>query len=145
MKNRIITIGIALVMAAGYSACKKDEVKPASANTQASSDPMTSGTWKVARYEVNGVEHTNIYTPYALAFRSYGNLEASGSGKKVNGTWSANAVDGGEGMQLDFGTNDPFSLLNSAAWKVVSKTATKVEMKGKRGDDGEHSLTLMKN
>jgi hypothetical protein len=137
MKNRIITIGIALVMAASYSSCKKEDPKPTPSPTAVAE---INGKWK-AHYELNGVDD-DFFKPYTFAFRNDGTIVASGGEKMVVGKWSRNPVDGKAGMQLDFGTVDPFSLLNASNWRILNENDTLIEMTGKRGDDGTHSLTF---
>lgn len=139
MKNRIITIGIALVMAASVSSCKKEDTKPTPSPTTAAE---INGKWKVS-YELNGVDD-GFFDPYTFAFRNDGTIVAAGKEKTVIGKWSRNPVNGMPGMQLDFGTVDPFSLLNANNWRILNENDTLIEMTGKRGDDGTHSLTFRK-
>jgi hypothetical protein len=139
MKNRIITIGIALVMAASFSSCKKEDTKPTPSPTAAAE---INGKWK-ANYELNGVD-SKFFDAYTFAFRNDGTISASGNGKVVVGKWSRNPVDEKPGMQLDFGTADPFSLLNANNWRILNENDTLIEMTGKRGDDGTHTLKFSK-
>jgi hypothetical protein len=145
MKNQIITIGIAFMMAVGFSSCEKDDTKPVSAGTQGTYDPMTHGKWKVATYEMNGVNHSDFYAPYTFTFKTGGVIEANGGGKSVKGTWSQNPVNGKESLQIDFKDQEPFNLLNSQNWEVITKTATDMDLIGSRGDDGTYKLRLTKN
>jgi hypothetical protein len=143
MRNRIITIGIAIALAAGYTACKKEDTKPVTTTQYSSPYPVTAGKWTVAKYEMNGVEHTDFYTPYQFVFKSDGSVEVEGA-SGIKGTWSMKPVLGVESMQLDLGDQEPFNFLKSDSWKIISKTATRIEMTGTRGDDGKHSLTIQR-
>jgi hypothetical protein len=143
MKNRIIIIGIALLTAAGFSACEKENSAPVY-STQAPGFPLTNGKWVVESFEVNGAEHNDFYTPYSFDFKPGGIVLVKGTAKEVNGRWSMGANAGYQSLQLDFGDTDPFSLLNNTNWKVLSLSPRMLVMKGSRGDDGSEYLTLRK-
>lgn len=143
MKNRIITIGIALLMTAGYSSCKKDAAAPVVTNTRTLNEHIiTNGKWVVTSFEVNGVEHSDFYTPYTFRFMPGGLVVVSGSGKETTGKWSMSTVKDHPSLQADFGTTDPFNLLSNSDWNITKINNWEVEMKGTRGDDGEEVLVL---
>jgi hypothetical protein len=143
MKNRIIILGITLLTAAGFSSCEKEDPAPVYYNAPASSQ-ISNGRWMVASFEVNGVEHYDFYKPYVFHFKERGIVVANGAGKEITGSWSMKPFDGQQAMQLEFGSQEPFNMLNSSNWKIVSISPTKIEMTGTRGDDGTQSLTLQK-
>jgi hypothetical protein len=141
MKNRIIIIGMALLLVAGFSACDKEESAPV---YYPASNNQMAGKWAVASFEINGVEHSDFYTPYLFYFKDGGIILAKGAGREITGTWSMKPVNNEASLQLDFGSIDPFNLLNSGNWKIVSSSSSKMEMTSRRGDDGTQSLTLEK-
>lgn len=142
MKNRIITIGIALLMAASYSSCKKDNAAPVANARTLNEHIMTNGKWMVTSFEVNGVEHNDFYTPYTFRFLADGMVIASGGGREVAGKWSMNTVKDHQSMQMDFGTTDPFNLLSNSDWNIMKINMSGVELEGTRGDDGKETLVL---
>lgn len=145
MKNQIISIGVAVLMAVGLGSCQKDSVKPVLPIQPVKySNPIMNGKWVVSSFEINGAEHTDFYTPYIFSFKDGGVVAAAGSGKEVNGKWSMGAVGDHQSMSLDFGDVDPLNLLNNTDWQIGTQSATTLVMKGTRGDDGTESLTFKK-
>jgi hypothetical protein len=147
MKTSIITIGIAIAMAAGLGSCKKDDNSPAYSSTtnydnSSSAAPVTRGTWMVSSFTVNGVEHADVYSSYRAVFKQDGTTTLSGQGTSVTGKWSMTSDQ--KSMMLDYGTTDPFNLLNNKDWKVISSTDTLLQLEGTRGDDGKETLELKK-
>jgi hypothetical protein len=150
MKNQFITIGVAMMMALGFASCTKDEVKPLSvgqtgqAGSTDAEDPNMRGNWSVSAYEMNGVDHTDFYTPYTLTFKGEGVVVAAGTGKMMTGKWSKGVVGDHQSLSLDFGEVDPLNLLNCSDWNIEQQTATELKMRGTRGDDGSMTLVLKK-
>ncbi|MCW3104418.1 MAG: hypothetical protein JWO09_2858 [Bacteroidetes bacterium] len=141
MKNRIITIGIAMLMAAGYSSCKKEDLGTVTATTTSSA--ASQGKYSVSKFEVNGVDHADFYTGYTIDMMKGGLLVAQGNGRKVLGNWKRDALEAKENpMVINFGSAEPFNLL-SDSWTVVNETNTAVELKGSRAD-GTWLLVLTK-
>lgn len=141
MKNRIITIGIAMLMAAGYSSCKKEDL--GTVTTTRTTTVASQGRYSISKFEVNGVDHADFYTGYTFDMLKGGALMAEGNGQKVAGTWQRNALEAKENpMVINFGSVEPFNLLNDK-WEVVSETNTAVELKGSRAD-GTWLLVLTK-
>jgi hypothetical protein len=142
MKNQIITIGIAILMAAGFSSCNKKDDLGTITTTRTTTGPASQGRYAVSKFEVNGVDHSDFYTGYAINFMQGGMLTAEGNGQKVTGTWTKKSSEA-DHLVLDFGSVDPFSLMN-ADWVVAQEDNTMIELKGSRGDDGTSVLVFKK-
>lgn len=142
MKNQIITIGIAIMMAAGFSSCKKEDL--GTITTTKTTTAVSQGKYSVSKFEVNGADHANFYTGYTIDMMKGGMLVATGNGQKVVGSWHKNPLEAKVGhLTINFGSVDPFNLLN-ADWEVVQEDNKMIELKGSRGDDGTSVLVLTK-
>lgn len=141
MKNRIKIIGIALIIAGSFSSCKeKDDVVPVE-NQPANS--ITVGRWKVSSFTVNGLDHTDFYKDYNLVFDKGGIVRATGA-KEIHGLWARTNLNGNKVYRLYFGDTDPFNLLNSDNWVVVSQNDVALELEAQRGDDGKQTVSFSK-
>jgi hypothetical protein len=135
MKNSIKIIAMLLVIAVGLIQCEKDKTTPYTTGNY-----WIEGTWKATYFNLNGVQHTDFYEPYVFEFKESRTVSAIGQGKRVSGKWSIN----NDKLSLDFGTVDPFSLLNSDGWNIVNKTTTTLKLQGGMGSDDFEELTLEK-
>jgi hypothetical protein len=138
MKNRIGIIAISMLMAIGISQCKKDKITPD--YTYASPESQMWGKWKVAFFELNGVEHTTVFGPYAFNFSRDHTVTVTGGEKQIMGKWS---IDGSK-FSLDLGKEDPFGVISETGWVINKQTPTSLELKGKTGSDGTASLNFGK-
>ena len=131
------------MMAAGFSSCKKEDL--GTITTTKTTSAVSQGRYTVSKMEVNGVDHSNLYTGYTLDMMKGGMLVATGNGQKVVGSWSRDVLESKlvNHLVINFGSVDPFNLLN-AKWEVASENNTMIELKGSRGDDGTSVLVLTK-
>jgi hypothetical protein len=142
MKNQIKLLGIALLLVIGGSSCKKEE--NVIVNKQQPGKNLTNGGWVVTSYQLGGMEHADFYNGYTFTFEDNGTVPVLGTDPSLTGRWSTTTMNNWENLSLDFGTRDPFSLLNHSYWKITSQSMGKIELRSTRGDDSEQSLTLTK-
>lgn len=128
-------------------------------NSNVSADPtpvintVTSGTWRIALYEDNGVNETNNYSNYIFTFNSNGVLTAANS-TSYNGTWSVTASDSDDDSQDDlefdiaFVAPAPNAFTDDLTddWDIISYTATRIQLVDVSGGNGDTDyLTFEKN
>lgn len=136
MKNRIKILITVLIIAIGVSGCEKDNPTPV--NSPAPGNNSMVGLWKISYFELNGVDHTEKLNQHTFDFKTGDIVAAQGDGNKAEGKWSISQKK----FSLDFGTTDPYTILNNSAWDVVSQTKDILELKGKTGTDGTAALTF---
>ena len=98
---------------------------------------ILEGDWKVALYENQNGNNTEIFNDYVLGFNQNGKILGEGNGQNIFGSWlSYRNRDGHLKLGLNFGDNDPFMELNHR-WKIVEITENRIELK-----DYSHSGTI---
>jgi hypothetical protein len=143
MKNRIKVIALLLIAAGSLNSCKKkDEPTPAPPVPAANS--ITIGDWRVAEFEINGVDHSESFGAYTFVFSRNGTAVVKGAGGNENGLWSLNNLDQKSFYKLYFGEAEPFRFLNNEHWYLVKQTDGSLELEGKTATDGTENLTFQK-
>ncbi len=164
MKNQIKLVGMALVLAAGFSSCEKDDIAGMTPKTNSTIDNSTAhnnvktdgapgnmatadkaimGSWQITSFTVNGADVSKEFMIYQLSFMPAGVIKVSGTGTNSTGTWVAGEMNGNNTIKIDMGPEKPLSLLN-ADWAIVRQTPEMVEMEAKTGDDGVLAMRLEK-
>ncbi len=97
---------------------------------------VTDGLWLVTLYKEDAVVQTDNYAGYSFAFGSDGTLSATNGVTTQTGDWSTYIDSGYTKLDIMFTAIDgPFEEI-SEDWNVISKTATKIELKHVSGGDG---------
>ncbi len=97
---------------------------------------VTDGSWVVTLYKEGDVIQTSNYSGYSFTFGSDGSLSATNGSTTQSGDWSTYADSGNTKFNIMFEALDgPFEEI-SEDWNVISRTATKVELKHVSGGDG---------
>jgi hypothetical protein len=142
MKNSIKTMGIALMMVAGLSACKKDYPVPTPRPT---ATVATSGVWMVASMQENGVEYKDKFATYQFRFEKSGLAVAMDRNVKNEGKWSSGATRERVSFVMQWHDNHELLRRLSSDWTVVKQTPTTLEMRDISNDaDGQEYLLLKK-
>lgn len=88
---------------------------------------LTTGSWKVAKYEHQGVNQTDDFNSLLFRFNEDGSVDVTGNGNDYEGNWSAILQGMSTSCELDFGTTVPLSEFNKL-WDIVSLQEDKVEL-----------------
>mgnify|MGYP003420900322 FL=1 len=97
---------------------------------------VTDGVWLVTLYKEDAVVQTDNYVGYSFTFGSDGVLSATNGVTTQTGDWSTYIDSGYTKLDIMFTAIDgPFEEI-SEDWNVISKTATKIELKHVSGGDG---------
>lgn len=109
-------------------------------------DNTTSGTWRVTLFQEDGSNQTSNYSGYNFTINTAGTIVAVNGSTTKSGTWSVYSDSGYSKFDILFpDTNGPFEEI-SEDWRVLSSTATKLELKHVSGGDGSIDfLTFEKN
>ena len=97
---------------------------------------VTDGQWLVTFYKENDVVQTSNYSGYSFTFGTDGSLSATNGATTQSGDWSTYIDSGYTKLDMLFTALDgPFEEI-SEDWNVISRTATKIELKHISGGDG---------
>lgn len=97
---------------------------------------VTDGTWIVTLYKEAEIVQTANYSGYSFTFATDGGLSATNGVTTQSGDWSTYLDSGYTKLDLMFDALDgPFEEI-SEDWNVISRTATKIELKHVSGGDG---------
>jgi hypothetical protein len=136
MKHLTISIIAVIILASGFSSCKKDKTNP--------SDIIQNGNWKVTLYNDSGTDETYHFADYSFTFNSNGSVSAVKSSGTVSGNWSTGTDDSQDKLILNFGATSPFDKLNDD-WHIVEKISDKIRMEDvSGGGSGTDLLTFEK-
>ena len=107
---------------------------------------VTSGTWRVTYFKEDDVVQTNNFNGYNFSINSNGTMVAVNGSTTKNGTWSTYSDSGSTKFDITFpDTDGPFEEITED-WRVLSSSATKLELKHVSGGDGSIDLlTFEKN
>ena len=97
---------------------------------------VTDGSWVVTLYKEGDVIQTSNYSGYSFTFGSDGSLSATNGSTTQSGDWSTYADSGNTKFNIMFEALDGSFEEISEDWNVISRTATKVELKHVSGGDG---------
>lgn len=130
------------------SMCSKDDDSSSSSSsnpTQVNSS-VSSGTWRVTLYNEEGTIQTSNFSGYTFTFASGGALTAVNGSTTQSGVWSTYSDSGYTKMDLLFSaTSGSFESI-SEDWRVLTTSASKIELKHVSGGDGSIDyLTFEKN
>jgi hypothetical protein len=143
-KIQLISIYALLVFACiGCSDDSDDSTQVSSPNEITTT--VTSGEWVVTFYEEDGIEQTSDFSGYDFTFASNGDLSATNGMVTQLGVWSTYTDSGQTKLDLQFtAISGPFQEINED-WRVISRTATKIELRDVSGDGSVDLLTFEKN
>ena len=117
-----------------------------SPSTSTVTDNTTSGTWRVTLFQEDGSNQTSNFNGYNFSINSNGTIVAVNGSTTKNGNWSTYSDSGSTKFDIVFlDSNGPFEEI-SEDWRVLSSTASKLELKHVSGGDGSIDLlTFEKN
>lgn len=140
MRTKKLAIFAALLFAFTFAlpSCSKDDDTE---NTPKQvEENFSTGTWKVTLFEEDGVNQTGYFTGYNFTFSASKTVVATNGTNTVNGTWNSFIDSGSTKFLLDFNVSSgPFEEI-SEDWRVLSNSATKIELRHVSGGDGSIDL-----
>lgn len=109
-------------------------------------DNTTSGTWSITLFQEDSSNQTSNFSGYSFSINSDGSIVAVNGSTTKTGTWSTYTDSGYSKFDILFpDTSGPFEEI-SEDWRVLSSTATRLELKHISGGDGSIDLlTFEKN
>lgn len=126
MKKAKIILGTLILGSLIFiTGCKKDDNSSGGSSNPNVSGNITSGSWRVSRFIESGDDHTADLSGYVFVFSSGGQLTATISGVRTDGTWSSD--DSSHKLKLNIGTTQPLSKL-SDDWIVVMNSQTQIQL-----------------
>ncbi|MCA1966205.1 MAG: hypothetical protein LDL23_06090 [Flavobacterium sp.] len=146
-KLKLISILSFLFLLNVASMCSDDDDTSSQvSNPTEITSTVTDGQWIVTLYKENDVVKTNNYSGYNFTFGTDSALSATNGTTTQSGDWSTYADSGYTKLDMMFTALDgPFEEI-SEDWNVISRTATKIELKHVSGGDGSIDyLTLEKD
>ena len=146
-KLKLISILSLLFVLNVASMCSDDDDTSSQvSNPTEITSTVTDGQWIVTLYKENDVVKTNNYSGYNFTFGTDSALSATNGTTTQSGDWSTYADSGYTKLDMMFTALDgPFEEI-SEDWNVISRTATKIELKHVSGGDGSSDyLTLEKD
>jgi len=107
---------------------------------------IVSGTWRVTLFSEDGVVQTSNYNGYNFTFNANSTVEAVNGTTVRTGTWTTGTDDSTPKLILTFtATTGPFEEI-SEDWRIVSVSASRIELRHVSGGDGSIDLlTFQKN
>lgn len=120
-----------------------DDNSPSTSNVNTN---VTSGTWRVTLFQEDGTNQTSNFNGYDFSINSNGTIVAVNGSTTKNGNWSTYSDSGTTKFDIVFlDNNGPFEEI-SEDWRVLSSSASKLELKHVSGGDGSIDLlTFEKN
>jgi hypothetical protein len=146
-KLKLISILSLLFVLNVASMCSDDDDTSSQvSNPTEITSTLADGQWIVTLYKENDVVKTNNYSGYNFTFGTDSALSATNGTTTQSGDWSTYADSGYTKLDMMFTALDgPFEEI-SEDWNVISRTATKIELKHVSGGDGSSDyLTLEKD
>lgn len=148
MKKSLIHSVILILI--GISSCTKDDNNVSIKNSIVST--VSAGTWKISYYFDSDKEVTSSFSGYNFTFGSNDVLSASNGASTYAGSWSIMNNNSNDDDSLDdvdflisFASPASFAEL-SEDWEILSRTASKIELKHvSGGNGGTDLLTFEKN
>ena len=134
-KLKLISILSLLLFVSIGCTDEDDDTNQVSSPTEITST-VADGTWIVTLYKEAEIVQTANYSGYSFTFATDGSLSATNGITTQSGDWSTYIDSGYTKLDLMFDALDgPFEEI-SEDWNVISKTATKIELKHVSGGDG---------
>ena len=120
-----------------------DDNSPSTSNVNTN---VTSGTWRVTLFQEDGTNQTSNFNGYNFSINSNGTMVAVNGSTTKNGTWSTYSDSGSTKFGITFpDANGPFEEITED-WRVLTSSASKLELKHISGGDGSIDLlTFEKN
>jgi hypothetical protein len=146
-KLKLISILSLLFVLNVASMCSDDDDTSSQvSNPTEITSTLADGQWIVTLYKENDVVKTNNYSGYNFTFGTDSALSATNGTTTQSGDWSTYTDSGYTKLDIMFTALDgPFEEI-SEDWNVISRTATKIELKHVSGGDGSSDyLTLEKD
>ncbi|MEP2937377.1 MAG: hypothetical protein ABJM06_03205 [Gilvibacter sp.] len=160
-KFQAIVILIIYGLSFGLMSCSNDDENTNDSNQSADQtiaqveDTVEAGTWRISKYIDSGDDETNDYNGFSFSFNADGTLDATNDIMTVSGIWSVtdsssnSSDDSSDDDDVDFNiffaSPALFSEL-SDDWDILSRTASKLELKDvSGGNGGTDLLTFVKN
>ncbi len=146
-KLKLISILSLLFILNVASMCSDDDDTSSQvSNPTEIASTLADGQWIVTLYKENDVVKTNNYSGYNFTFGTDSALSATNGTTTQSGDWRTYADSGYTKLDMMFTALDgPFEE-SSEDWNVISRTATKIELKHVSGGDGSIDyLTLEKD
>ena len=139
-------ITILVVLACSSIGCSDDDDNSQVSSPNEINATVTSGEWIVTLFKEDNVVQTDNFSGYVFTFAANGDLSATNGSTTQSGDWSTYSDSGYTKLDLMFDALDgPFEEI-SEDWRVISRTATKIELKHVSGGDGSVDfLTFEKN
>lgn len=139
-------ITILVVLACSSIGCSDDDDNSQVSSPNEITATVTSGEWIVTLFKEDNVVQTDNFSGYVFTFAANGDLSATNGFITQSGDWSTYSDSGYTKLDLMFDVLDgPFEEI-SEDWRVISRTATKIELKHVSGGDGSVDfLTFEKN
>ena len=139
-------ITILVVLACSSIGCSDDDDNSQVSSPNEITATVTSGEWIVTLFKEDNVVQTDNFSGYVFTFAANGDLSATNGSTTQSGDWSTYSDSGYTKLDLMFDALDgPFEEI-SEDWRVISRTATKIELKHVSGGDGSVDfLTFEKN
>ena len=146
-KLKLISILSLLFVLNVASMCSDDDDTSSQvSNPTEITSTLADRQWIVTLYKENDVVKTNNYSGYNFTFGTDSALSATNGTTTQSGDWSTYTDSGYTKLDIMFTALDgPFEEI-SEDWNVISRTATKIELKHVSGGDGSSDyLTLEKD
>lgn len=152
MKKMLFYVAVP-VLASAMLSCSGDDDNASnpSGNTAEIVAAMKSGTWQITNFTEDNVNHTDDFAGYTFTFGNASNLVATNGSTTYNGTWSVTEDnsddDSSDDIDFDIAFTSPADFAElTEDWDIVSRTATKVQLRHiSGGDGGLDNLTFEKN
>jgi hypothetical protein len=125
-----------LLLFVGVSCSDEDDTSSQVSSPSQITTTVTDGVWIVTLFKEDNIVQTNNYSGYSFTFATDGSLSATNGSVTQSGEWSTYTDSGYTKLELMFDATDgPFEEI-SEDWRVLSRTATKIELKHVSGGDG---------
>jgi len=80
---------------------------------------LSEGEWQVSSYlDDSGDDATAQFNGFAIDFFESGEVLAEGNGQLIDGSWLVRREDGDLRLDLNFGLEPPFDILNDN-WEIL--------------------------
>ncbi len=122
-----------LIVAVGFTACKKDEfsLRPmgsgsASPTVTTPSDPMDQPSWRIGLLVNEGNDVTSKFTGYSFRFHADGILTATKKGITTKGYWSNRTENDQQKLNINFDSGPLMEMNNN--WNVKERHVSVIKL-----------------
>ena len=140
----ILNVTLTLIALILFQSCsrKNDDLQN---STQAQTQNVTSGTWKVTLFTDGGNNETSDFSGYSFQFDANGSVIATRNGAAKGGTWAVN--NSSKKFLIELGPktadNKPLGELTED-WKIISISTNEIKLTDDKASSSEF-LTFTKN